>query len=183
MALVNKNTSNIVTLNLVIDSKGWLSIPNIEPLIKKAVRAAIKNLPSKLVSKIRNTEITVLLTTNHSIQQLNHDFRGMDKPTNVLSFPQFEKSEILSRTVSSIKDSLGDIAIAYQYVKKEARLQNKSLENHLTHLVIHGFLHLLGFDHISNHDAKIMESLEIRIMHSMRLANPYHELYDSNHGA
>jgi len=161
-------------IDIIIDSKGWESVPNVKPLVRKAVKAAIENLPIRLASKIRNTEVTVLLTTNHNIKKLNRSFRGMDKSTNVLSFPQFEKSELFE----NVTGSLGDIAIAYQCVKKEARLQNKTLENHLTHLVIHGFLHLLGFDHISDNDANAMESLEIRIMSAMGLANPYNGLYD-----
>ena len=121
-------------------------------------------------SKFRNTEITVLLTTNHKIRRLNRDFRGIDKPTNVLSFPQFSPKEL-----AKIKpnDSIGDIAIAYQYVKKEARIQKKQFKNHITHLVIHGFLHLAGYDHMTDKEADTMESLEILIMQKMHLPNPY----------
>lgn len=110
------------------------------------------------------TELSVLFTNNAHIQELNRDYRGQDKPTNVLSFP----------TVSDIAiPVLGDIILALETVKLEAEQQNISLEHHITHLLIHGYLHLQGLDHENEQEATEMEALEIKLLAGLGIANPY----------
>ena len=111
-------------------------------------------------------EVTVRLVDEQESHQLNHDYRGKDKPTNVLSFP-FEAPPGIEM------DLLGDLIICRQVVEREAVEQNKPLMAHWAHMVVHGCLHLLGYDHIEDQEAEEMESLETEIMKSMGYSDPY----------
>lgn len=111
-------------------------------------------------------EVTVRLVDTEESHQLNRDYRGKDKPTNVLSFP-FEAPPGIEL------DLLGDLIICKQVVESEADEQNKLLEAHWAHMVIHGCLHLLGFDHISDDEADEMEAIETQILLNLGYADPY----------
>lgn len=112
------------------------------------------------------TEITIRIVDEPESQMLNATYRGKDKPTNVLSFP-FEAPEGIELAL------LGDLIICRQVVEREAAEQNKPLEAHWAHLAIHGTLHLLGYDHLTEEEATEMESLETRIMHGLGFDDPY----------
>lgn len=118
------------------------------------------------------SELTVRIVDEAESQQLNKDYRGKDKPTNVLSFP-FERPEGLPEEVDF--PLLGDLIICAQVVKREAQQQNKSLDVHWAHMLLHGCLHLLGYDHIEDEEAVEMESLEIKILQKMGFPNPYND--------
>jgi len=111
-------------------------------------------------------ELTIRLVDINESQQLNSQYRGKDKPTNVLSFP-FEVPDGIELNL------LGDLVICIDVMKSEAKSQNKILFDHWAHLVIHGCLHLVGFEHINDSDALIMESLEIKILAKLAINNPY----------
>mgnify|MGYP000096945530 CR=1 FL=1 len=111
-------------------------------------------------------EITVRIVEASESQQLNHQYRNKDKPTNVLSFP-FEVPEGIEL------DLLGDLVICADIVKQEAIEQNKPLNAHWAHMIIHGCLHLLGYDHISDTEAEEMEALEIKLLAQLGFKNPY----------
>jgi probable rRNA maturation factor len=113
----------------------------------------------------KKSEIAVAIATKAEIQNFNKDYRNLDKPTNVLSFP--------SGVPIEIADILGDIIICFEVVELESQEQNKTFENHLIHMLVHGFLHLLGYDHIDEKDAAKMEGLEIEILSELKIANPY----------
>ena len=124
------------------------------------------------------SEINILLTDDERIQKLNHQYRGLDKPTNVLSFPSLEAGEIKELLIGEPLQTpiiLGDVALSYQIVQTECNDQNKSFDHHLIHLVVHGTLHLLGFDHENDDEAAEMESLEIEILSKLMIPNPYNE--------
>ncbi|MBL4831889.1 MAG: rRNA maturation RNase YbeY [Aliivibrio sp.] len=111
-------------------------------------------------------EVTIRVVDQSESQQLNFDYRGKEKPTNVLSFP-FEAPPGIEI------DLLGDLIICRQVVEQEAIQQNKSLAAHWAHMVVHGSLHLLGYDHIEDDEAEEMESLETEIMLKMNFPDPY----------
>jgi probable rRNA maturation factor len=106
-------------------------------------------------------EFSIMLCDDAYIQQLNHDFRGYNKPTNVLSFP------------SDMPDYLGDIAISLETVAREAHAQQKHFNHHFSHMVVHGVLHLLGYDHEDECEAEDMETIEINVLAKLGIDNPY----------
>lgn len=108
--------------------------------------------------------VSLLLGDDAAIAALNKEFRGKDGPTNVLSFPPGPASEL---------GFLGDIAMAAETIAAEAEFQGKSLEHHATHIVVHGFLHLLGYDHLNEADAEKMEAREREILATLGIADPY----------
>lgn len=116
----------------------------------------------------KSFELTIRLVESSESQQLNHQYRNRNTPTNVLSFP-FELPEGIEL------DLLGDLVICAEVVEQEAKQQNKSLTDHWAHMVIHGCLHLLGFDHINENDADEMETLETQLLFSLGIADPYVE--------
>ncbi|MBD1572257.1 rRNA maturation RNase YbeY [Vibrio sp. S17_S38] len=111
-------------------------------------------------------EVTIRVVDTNESQQLNRDYRGIDKPTNVLSFPFEAPPEVEI-------DLLGDLIICQQVVEREASEQNKPLNAHWAHMVIHGSLHLLGYDHIEDEEAEEMESIETEIMQKLGFDDPY----------
>lgn len=123
-------------------------------------------LDAALASYQRNFELTIRIVDNSESQSLNHQYRGKDKPTNVLSFP-FEVPEGIEL------DLLGDLVICAPVVKAEASEQEKPIIAHWAHMVVHGCLHLLGFDHITEEEALEMETLEIDILAKLGFNNPY----------
>ena len=111
-------------------------------------------------------ELLIRLVDKAEIQQLNHTYRHKNQTTNVLSFPSDLPIEINEAI-------LGDVVICVDVVKEEAKVQNKAFDDHLIHMAIHGTLHLLGYDHIKDSEAEVMENLEIKILEKMKIANPY----------
>jgi probable rRNA maturation factor len=115
-------------------------------------------------------ELTIVLADNATVRRLNRQYRGIDKPTNVLSFDGTDDRRSLPRGASSI---LGDVVLARQTVAKEAGEQGKSVADHAVHLVVHGVLHLLGYDHQAAKEADLMESIENEVLGRLGVANPY----------
>lgn len=123
-------------------------------------------------------EISVKLSDNAEVQRLNSSYRGKDKPTNVLSFAMFQKDILESlfgseRSIAESEILLGDIIIAKSICQNEAEEKHIPLTDHVAHLVVHGILHLLGYDHETETDALVMEHLEIDALHTLGIANPY----------
>lgn len=160
-----------INIEVNIEETKWgREIKNSEEIITKACVAALKS--SGVYDYADNIEISILLTNDQSIKELNSNYRYKDKPTNVLSFPQ---EALVAGKYKGINKNLalGDIIFAIETIQSEAAEQNKPTEHHLTHLAIHGTLHLLGFDHENDADAEIMEALEIKILSDMGIPSPY----------
>ena len=114
-----------------------------------------------------NHEVSILLTNDEEIRKLNKKYRKIDKPTNVLSF------SIASDTIVNELRMIGDIVISKEKILSEAKDQNKTFNDHLAHIVIHGFLHLLNFTHDSKEDSTIMENKEVELLKMIDISNPY----------
>ncbi|WP_444937336.1 rRNA maturation RNase YbeY [Microbulbifer sp. JMSA004] len=128
---------------------------------------AISNWVSKALTGHRNeAELSVRIVDESESQELNHQYRGKDKPTNVLSFPTDFPAEL-------DLPMLGDLVICAPVVELEAEQQSKSLSAHWAHMVVHGTLHLLGYDHIEDADAQVMESLETKLLANLGITDPY----------
>ncbi len=130
---------------------------------RRAARAAWQ----ACVSGDEEVELSIVLADDALVQHLNKTWRGKDQPTNVLSFPAGENTAGI--------DHLGDIVLALETITREAREQDKKPADHLTHLVVHGMLHLLGYDHEDDDEAEEMEALERRILAGLGIADPYAE--------
>ncbi len=141
-----------------------------EPLEGICERVIQHGAPDDFTPEI--LELSLVLTDDAKIQTLNHDYREKDKATNVLSFPQIDWSDEEDTALLPICN-LGDIVVAYETIARESCEQNKSIENHFTHMLVHGILHLFGYDHIEQDDAEEMEALEIQLLASMGIKNPY----------
>jgi probable rRNA maturation factor len=116
-------------------------------------------------------ELAVMLTDDSGIRTLNSNWRGIDKPTNVLSFPALQPAS--GHEPDDAPRMLGDIAIAYETTRREADDEQKPFSHHLGHLAVHGFLHLVGYDHETDGEAEVMESLEREILATLGIPDPY----------
>lgn len=143
------------------ESEGWPE--GLEQLADKAIREALKQSKAKLAGV---AEVSIVLTDDAEQRELNKQWRGIDKSTNVLSFPQLEPFAPVSGLV-------GDIILARETLEREAAELGIAFNDHYTHLVVHGFLHLLGYDHIEEDEALRMESLETAILGILGIADPY----------
>ena len=148
-------------IEIMIEAGGWDALGDIETLTRRAVETCVEMADAEVDEE---EELSLLLCDDARIRELNRDFRGLDKPTNVLSFPAPEQ-------VGSL--ALGDIAIAFETVAREAAEEGKSLADHYSHMVVHGLLHILGYDHEMDDEAEIMEALERAILGRMGIADPY----------
>lgn len=164
----------------VIIEAGWPDGSDWSALGSTAVRAAIAHTHySGLIASGACTEISIKFTNDDEVQALNRDYRGKDQPTNVLSFPMVAAD--LMATVTNSDDAevlLGDIVLAYETCLREAGERDITAEAHATHLIVHGTLHLLGYDHMNDGEAEAMEALEQGIMASLGLHNPYEAIED-----
>ena len=150
-----KYSKNELIPDIIIDFDEWNNHSGIYLIIEKAAKHTLS-----YINNIEYQELSILLTSNKNITALNKRFRDINKATNILSF----KSE---------KHHLGDIVISYEYILAEITQQSKTLNEHLSHLIIHGILHLLDFDHENDEKAAEMEEIEINIMNDLGYKNPY----------
>lgn len=168
-----------INCDIIQKSKKWNQIENPTKLINEISQKLI--LLTELKKILRNNlilELSISLVCDIQIRKINKQFRQKDKPTNVLSFPAFDTNLIKDIGLRKIIGNdnyifLGDIVISFERVYVEAKLQKKTFENHLTHLILHSILHLIGFDHENDEEAKIMENLEIKILKTLKITNPY----------
>ncbi len=152
---------DIPYIDLTINDENFEVPTDLQTLIETAIFEATR-LASLKISP--GAELSVVICGDETIRNLNHQWRDMDKPTNVLSFPG-EPDGFL----------LGDIIVSVETTNREARLENKSFNDHFSHLIVHGFLHLFGYDHETEEEAFQMESLETRILNELGIADPYHD--------
>jgi len=148
-----------LSVEILIESNGWAAHPEAEEAINRAVTEAGE------VTHTKQGEVAIVLTDDAAVHTLNRTWRGIDAPTNVLSFP--------AKSSPGIPARLGDIVIAYETVVREAIAERKPFAHHLVHLAVHGFLHLLGYDHEADAEADMMERLECAILARLDVPDPY----------
>lgn len=154
-----------IRIDLRADDAGWRTDwPAAAGLCRKAARATLKARPSGLAQPV---ELCLVLSDDVRVRFLNRVWRRKDKPTNVLSFPAADTAP------AGVPLLLGDVVLARETIRREARAQGKPADAHLQHLVVHGVLHLLGHDHIRAADAAAMERLEVAVLARLGVPNPY----------
>jgi probable rRNA maturation factor len=167
-------------LEVSIEAPLWAAMPDAEAVVRDAIAAATAFVDSAR----QDAEVTVVLTDDATMRELNRIWRGIDKPTNVLAFPAAPLPAAPSSTVSQPRPGLyangdfmpaplGDIVIAFETTHREAEEEDKPFSVHLAHLTVHGFLHLLGYDHDSMEAAFEMERLEAVILARLGIPDPY----------
>jgi probable rRNA maturation factor len=150
-----------IAVDILVEVEDWGDEADLRPLAERAVAATVA---AGAFAVPDGAEVSVLFTDDTHIRALNRDFRGFDKPTNVLSFPGSD---------ADLGPMLGDIAIARETVLREALDAGTPVEHHVTHLLVHGLLHLVGYDHEEEDEAETMERLETRILAGLGIPDPY----------
>jgi probable rRNA maturation factor len=153
-----------IAIDLTVEAGDWPPKRTLKSLVGKAVGAAL----DEAGAAGGGSELSVVFSDDAHIRRLNSGWRGKDKPTNVLSFPAFP---VMSG--EKLPPMLGDIVLAAETVAREAELEGKPLDHHITHLVIHGVLHLLGHDHEGEAEAESMEALERAALARLAIPDPY----------
>jgi probable rRNA maturation factor len=149
------------------------SLPDAAELASWAARLALaRGAPETDNASIDRVELGIRLADDAEQQRLNRDWRGIDRPTNVLAFPGWEPGELPPAGAPWL---LGDVALAYETVAREAQQQGKAFADHFRHLIVHGVLHLLGYDHATETEASQMEALETSILAGLGVADPYYD--------
>lgn len=167
-----------IWLNLDIADERWKQkIPEIEILSEKVKEAAFayafeNDADVRKLLKMGDFAVNVRLSDDAEVWRLNKEFRNMDKPTNVLSFANLDFAGFDAEPEQEITE-LGDIIVAFETMQKEAEIEEITLMAHYCHLLTHGFLHILGFDHIEDDEAEYMESFETAILAELGIENPY----------
>ncbi|OLY46381.1 putative rRNA maturation factor [Bartonella apis] len=155
-----------VRYDVAINANGWQSEHSLRMLVDRVLEATLHGLEFDDV----DSELSLVFTDDANIRTINAKWRHIDKATNVLSFPAFPMQP--GQRPGPI---LGDIVIARETVQREAQEENKSFDDHLSHLIVHGLLHLTGYDHQNDDEAEQMESLERKILASLGISDPYND--------
>jgi probable rRNA maturation factor len=153
-----------IIIDIAQESSLWREVADIEGLVATAVGQAVA---TGGLAHADGAELSVVLTDDAGIRGLNASWRAKDKPTNVLSFPAAEPGRVGRSAL------LGDIVLAYETLEREAAEAGRPLPHHLTHLLVHGFLHLFGYDHDTKAKAEAMEALETAILEELGIGDPY----------
>jgi probable rRNA maturation factor len=168
MATMETRAEAMPAIDIIVESALWRDTPDAEAAVRRVVAAAATAL------SMADVELAIVLTDDAAIRALNREWRGIDKPTNVLSFAARPDGAVPAHaTQDGTPALLGDIVIAYETAAREAAAEDKPFHHHLAHLAVHGFLHLLGFDHQGDDAAEDMEKIESEILATLGVADPY----------
>ncbi len=168
------NHPDNILIDIIYDSHSWnINDENLEEWIKSVCTHTLRQ--TQLLSLSKRVELAILLSDDDKLQELNCNYRDKDKPTNVLSFPNYElhPNNYIEQLAHKNEIYLGDIAVSYSIIYNEAIEQDKTFHNHLAHMLVHSILHLLGYDHEEDLDAERMENEEIQILKGLNIPNPY----------
>lgn len=169
--------SEIVLETLVEDARWADTIPGVEKVAEQVKSAAFGYLQEtekpKFLIGDKPLKVNLCLSSDDTVHRLNREFRGQDKPTNVLSFANLDFANFSADNEPFDEVELGDIIVAYETMERESREQQVTFYAHFCHLLVHGFLHISGYDHIRADEAAYMENLEKEILQLLGIANPY----------
>jgi probable rRNA maturation factor len=152
-----------MTVSIEVDDEAWLALSGLEELARASVAAALSGIDAA------DGDVALLFSSDEAIAEINTEWRGMSKPTNVLSFPAASDMPL----PEGEPRPLGDIVLAHGVIAREAAEQGKTLHDHTAHLIVHGVLHLLGFDHETDAEAEEMEKRESSILKGLGISDPY----------
>jgi probable rRNA maturation factor len=159
MGRVARKARTAVKIDVRVECGLWKQKDDIKSAARRAVTTAADVLSTP------SSELAIVLTDDSAIRLLNRDWRGVDAPTNVLSFP--------AARAGGVPPFIGDIVLAYETIAAEAKAERKPFPHHIAHLAVHGFLHLLGYDHVRKKDAEAMEEIERDILQRLGIPDPY----------
>jgi probable rRNA maturation factor len=157
---MNRAARSALKIEVLVASKSWNDAGKVKSMVRRAVMQA-----AAVALSTRRAELAIVLTDDSAIRSLNRDWRGINAATNVLSFP--------TNRAGGEPPLLGDVVLAYETIAREAREQDKPLAHHVAHLAVHGFLHLIGYDHECAKEADAMERLERDILQRLAIPDPY----------
>jgi probable rRNA maturation factor len=152
-----------MTVSIEVEDEAWLALSGLEELARASVAAALSGIDAA------DGDVALLFSSDEAIAEINTEWRGMSKPTNVLSFPAASDMPL----PEGEPRQLGDIVLAHGVIAREAAEQGKTLHDHTAHLIVHGVLHLLGFDHETDAEAEEMEKRESSILKGLGISDPY----------
>ena len=155
---------SLIAIDILAESPLWGEEESWREAVETVVAVAAASADAEIAD---DAELSLVLTDDAAIRVLNRDHRGLDKPTNVLSFPQDDPE------ADAYGPLLGDIVVAHETVAREANEEGISFRDHFLHMIVHGFLHLVGYDHMNDDEAEEMEGLETAILARLGIANPY----------
>lgn len=161
---MNRVQASTLKIDVMVDSKRWKEPAKVKAVVRRAVAQA-----AAATRSTTGAELAIVLTDDSAIRALNRDWRGIDKATNVLSFP----AQDTGPRQDGPQPHLGDIVLAFETIEREAKSEHKPFAHHLAHLAVHGFLHLVGYDHERDKDAHQMEQAERDILRQLKIPDPY----------
>lgn len=165
------NENNEFEIDITISEPEWgQSFIDVEEIAREAMDITLRMAVLPRIIEDKPLEASIVLANDDLIQVLNREYRKMDKPTNVLSFASLDSKDPVP---ASGPFPIGDVILSYQTIDREAKEQGKFFKDHFIHMVVHGTLHLVGYDHQTEDEATNMETLEIRILEKMNVQNPY----------
>jgi len=165
-----------VEVDVRVDDPRWRAIiDNAEAVCRTAVDTVCSSLAGGMTAR---SEVSVVLTDDRRIHELNRTFRGIDRATDVLGFPGLSREQLEDHLAGAAHEPafpalLGDIVVAFETARNDAEKQRTTLAHHLSHLIVHGMLHLLGYDHQTDKEAVAMERLEASLLAALSIADPY----------
>ena len=171
---MNRGKQRPLQIDIRIDAQCWRNIGKIKSTLRRAIGEAAAALP-RAAPSTSGAELAIVLTDDWAIRLLNRQWRGKDAATNVLSFPAKNHRDREPHVLDRPPHVLGDIVLAHETICREAAAEDKPLLHHLAHLAVHGFLHLVGYDHVRDRDAEAMQQAERKILRRLAVPDPYRQ--------
>lgn len=172
--MTNTPNLNKPIIDVSVQEPKWESFEDITNLVQTIAETTLSTALLPPIAQNRQLEASIVLANDDLVHVLNREYREKDQPTNVLTFASLDDEDEITPDGENL--NLGDVILSYQTIEREAQEQGKFMIEHLKHLTVHGVLHLLGYDHRTDEEATDMETLEIRILETLGVQNPYIEM-------